>query len=1154
MKPLILRFISFLIIIYLTCSALNPTVTASPPSGGNETHFHGVTDSRWNKQFSDQFPNRHYARTSVVTLNVGEPRTVRMIYFLPNNRSYNADVVQQMKDDLHTTQKFFAEQMEVHGYGKLSFRIETNAQGEPMVHRVDADRPHDHYLNNLQFIFDEIEQRFDLAKNIYFILIDNHTNVVNRGSAGGVGVRIGKEAGWALLPTVTHWKAVAHEMGHAFGLSHDFRDGAHIMSYGPGQSRLSACDAEYLSVHPHFNPDTPIEVGEPPNIELLSPRAYPVGSQSVSVRLKINDSEGLHQVLLRGGVFSLIECRGLAGEKNPVVEFDYDGVFTVEGFANLSDLVTRPISVEAVDTDGNSSVKVFRLIIPKDRVDANVEVNVPDPNLRAAVAEAIGVSPNTSIIRGWIAQLTYLNATEANISDLTGLEFATHLEVLQVWSNRISDMSPLAGLTNLRSLNLRKNRISDISPLAGLTTLTHLLLRENHISDISPLAGLTNLKELHLSSNSISDISPLAGLTKLSVLYLSDNNISDISVLAGLTQLSSLYLNANSISDISPLVGLTKLKQLHLRRNRISDISPLAGLTNLFFLDLNTNFISDISPLVTNTGLRSGDTVIVWVNPLSYQSIHTHIPTLQSRGVTVQLNDRTPTPPLKILGDNQQGAPGATLEQPFVVEVRDQNGVAFVGVPVTFTITAGDGTLSVTNTITDEDGRAQTTLTLGGDFGTNTVEASVEGIAEIATFTALPEIEFHFPVPAGISLIHVPLKVRTVDEGAGTIESVGNLYDALGGAGVVNFLITYDSQDQEWRSFFVPSDKGTPADTPLTDDTGIIASLRAPVSLHLSGIPLGTDGNSSISLNQGLNVVGLPLRDRRIERVSHLFKLDGIGGNVPVIILADGNEFKAVGQANDPGDIPITGGQAFVMNAQRAAKVDISGAGWTNPPETAAAPPMVLSGIKVGDTTPVLGLRGSIVVEETGINKANFRITVKNLSSDKTITGVTGDGEGMGYQLTVVEVETGHAARIGDILEISAQSPDPSVGVEPLQYTVIAEDVKRSLIQLPALVAYEIPTETELLRNYPNPFNPETWIPYRLAEDAFVTLTIYDLSGQVVRTLDVGHRIAAVYENRSKAIYWDGRNDVGESVASGVYFYALTAGDYFATRKMVILK
>ena len=96
--------------------------------------------------------------------------------------------------------------------------------------------------------------------------------------------------------------------------------------------------------------------------------------------------------------------------------------------------------------------------------------------------------------------------------------------------------------------------------------------------------------------------------------------------------------------------------------------------------------------------------------------------------------------------------------------------------------------------------------------------------------------------------------------------------------------------------------------------------------------------------------------------------------------------------------------------------------------------------------------------------------------------------------------------------------------------------------------------DSELLANYPNPFNPETWIPYRLAEDAFVTLTIYDGTGQVVRTIDVGHQTAAAYESRSQAIYWDGRNQIGEKVASGIYFYHLSAGDYSATRKMLILK
>ena len=102
--------------------------------------------------------------------------------------------------------------------------------------------------------------------------------------------------------------------------------------------------------------------------------------------------------------------------------------------------------------------------------------------------------------------------------------------------------------------------------------------------------------------------------------------------------------------------------------------------------------------------------------------------------------------------------------------------------------------------------------------------------------------------------------------------------------------------------------------------------------------------------------------------------------------------------------------------------------------------------------------------------------------------------------------------------------------------------------------ALAIPKETALLPNYPNPFNPETWIPYELAEAVSVTLTFYDVRGRVVRTLALGHRPAGVYRTKARAAYWDGRNAQGERVASGVYFYTFTAGDFTATGKLAIRK
>ncbi len=98
------------------------------------------------------------------------------------------------------------------------------------------------------------------------------------------------------------------------------------------------------------------------------------------------------------------------------------------------------------------------------------------------------------------------------------------------------------------------------------------------------------------------------------------------------------------------------------------------------------------------------------------------------------------------------------------------------------------------------------------------------------------------------------------------------------------------------------------------------------------------------------------------------------------------------------------------------------------------------------------------------------------------------------------------------------------------------------------------PTETAVLANYPNPFNPETWIPYELARDTDVKITIYNTQGVVVRTLAFGHQSAGYYTGRGRAAYWDGRNALGESVASGVYFYTFTAGEFTATRRMLIVK
>ena len=269
------------------------------------------------------------------------------------------------------------------------------------------------------------------------------------------------------------------------------------------------------------------------------------------------------------------------------------------------------------------------LVLGAAAADAQV-VDIPDPALREAIAEALGKSPGTLITVDDMLTLRSLDrwkwggGSGPDIRDLTGLEFATNLERLRIAHNSVSDLSPLAGLTRLYYLYLGANSISDISPLAGLTSLRTLLFYANEVSDISPLAGLTNLDFLNFAGNSISDLSPLSRLTKLEYLKI----------------------DSNSFSDLSPLEGLTKLETLYLRNNPISDLLPLTGLTKLEILYLDNNSISDLSPLVANRGLGAGDTIIIVGNPLSDISINRHIPTLRIRGVTVH-NTKLSIPAVK---------------------------------------------------------------------------------------------------------------------------------------------------------------------------------------------------------------------------------------------------------------------------------------------------------------------------------------------------------------------------------------------------------------------------------------------------------------------------------------------------------------------------
>ena len=1110
---------------------------------------------------------------------------VRVIYFLPNDREPQPDIDATLNTQVKDAQQFYADVMEFYGFDRKNFQLENNENGKVVVHHVNGEY-NDTYYHNGTFgkVVNELSPNFDTSKNIYFVAIDISSErfEVNRPDSHICG---SASAGWAATPasgTCFNFRVIAHELGHTFGLSHD------SFNYSGTDPMVdSFCTAEWLDVHSYFNTESQTDFNQPTTVKILTPSRAP-SSNAIRFSFEVSDADRLHQAqLFIPTLDSVVACKRLNSESTTV---DFDITYVVSAL--------NSVSLKVIDVNGNHTQQDFRVDI-SDFLLPPKKVTIPDANLAAAIRAYTDLPIGAEITTETMVRLTRLfQISDDPITDITGLEYATNLVALSLYrQNKITDFSSLGELRELRFLEIPGTSISDIAILSALTKLQTLYLYDNAIQDVSALAGLTNLKTLELQNNQIKDITQLAGLTRLTYLDLGSNQISDVSPLTELVNLEELRLAGNPITDRAPLLALQ-------RQNpdiKIS-IDPVPIVTNS--APVFTDGDSTTRSVLENTGVginigspvsatdADGDLLTYTLSGTDAASfsivstsgqLQTHAPldyeTKKSYMVTVKVSDGTLTAsimvPISVTDVNEAPMFNSTTVERSVAENTPAG--MMIGAPVIaidpddsgeviYTLGGTDmesfGIDSMTGqlkTIAELDYETKATYTV---TITATDEAGLMSSAVIVTVMVTDMAEFSLSVPSGISLIHVPLKVTAVDGVSKTIESVSDLYDALGGAATVNLLITHDPKTQEWKSYFDARDKGEDGDKVLTDDLGIIAGVKAPVAIRLSGDALGTNGRSSITLYSGINLVGVPLKDSRIARVSDLFSLEGIRGNVFVIIVSDKGVYKVVAQADDDGDIQIMGGQSFIMSAREAATVAIEGDGWTNAPGTVATPPMALTGIEVRDTTPVLAVSGSIVFPVGGRGRmprlrsgsgSGFRVTVKNLSTGKVDTSMT-DDERSDYRFTFVDIETGRAAQIGDILEISAQSSMPLVGVQPLRHIVTAEDVRRVHIPLAELVAYEIPAKTELLLNYPNPFNPETWIPYRLAHAADVEITIYNTRGTVVRRLDVGHQSAGFYTARAQAAYWDGRNEHGESVASGVYFYQFRAGDYTALRRMVILK
>ena len=246
---------------------------------------------------------------------------VQLIYFLPNDRAPQPDIDAKLDIEIKDAQSLFADLLEKHGFERKTFRFETDASGNAVVHHLNGKFAAVHYHNSPWSVWEELTGQFDLTKNIYLISIDTGIRnpvsgfVCFRSSICGVGGWHNNGArGQAIVPTNDN-PAVAHELGHAFGLWHDYR----YDSPGKDPMLVSFCAAEWLDVNRYFNDFPPLPDAQT-IIRMLPPLAAP--SYAIRLRFEINDSDGLHQAQLqildknRGRIIS--DCKSLNGESTTV--------------------------------------------------------------------------------------------------------------------------------------------------------------------------------------------------------------------------------------------------------------------------------------------------------------------------------------------------------------------------------------------------------------------------------------------------------------------------------------------------------------------------------------------------------------------------------------------------------------------------------------------------------------------------------------------------------------------------------------------------------------------------------------------------------------------------------------------------------------------
>ena len=708
----------------------------------------------------------------------GTPRTVRLFYFLPASRPYRQAVVDSIKVTIKQLQTFYGEQMAANGYGHMTFDYESDEDGEPLVHRVDGE--HDdrvYYHNTVGPVFKEVQRVHSPRGTIQFIVVDHSAegwlSLGSRKIGGGGGINGPPRSGFVMLANEYSFGTAAHELGHAFGLSHDFRDNSYVLSYG-GQDRhrLSACSAAFLTVSPYFNPEIPLVDSDwdaRPTVELLSPLWYEEGSESITVRLKLEASHGLHQLFMFVPDFPSLSlqvkaCRVLSGEKEAVIEYEYDGVVPRgrRTVTSLSDPPSHFIEFLIIDKRGDRRYEGWTFAQRSPYHLATLEGHTRQINEIAMSPDGTTLASGSrdSTVRLWDTKTFEETATlRGSDSKIWSLAFSPDGSMLAAgtlrgwitlwdvasrkrtgtlaghtwWTNALTFSPDGALLISGAYEDEDKMKVWDVATgelitiLKGHTQSIHQLL---YSPDGSLLASASfdysiGLWDVAARKVRYRLVRP-GGRGIRSIAFSPDGRV--LAATAGAEDVIALWDTAtrNNIADL-PMVHAPTVNYLTFS----PDGEVLASGGPEGTVILRNAATGKVYERLPNPGSISS---LAYWRDGSALAASTYNGRIEVWDTSKWVR-RRPEQVTVVEGDGQQGAAGSALAAPFVVSVRDEHGDPFPDMPVLFAVTEGGGTVSATAVRADTSGNAATTLTLGPAAGMNTVVARAVDLAP-AVFTA----------------------------------------------------------------------------------------------------------------------------------------------------------------------------------------------------------------------------------------------------------------------------------------------------------------------------------------------------------------------------------------------------------------------------------